>query len=210
MDLETWQPVYDFWFPPGLENCDRDQHARMGPWWFAGGASGELPAYAPFLEAAAEGDLDHWLETPQGRLCLIVVLDQFPRGLHAGTPQAYSFDPLALRLAEEGIANGQYEAMRYPWEKLFFQMPLTHAEGPDHLDRLRRVLTMTEAMVRTAPPSLAPFYEFAVGQARGNLEVITTFGRFPHRNETLGRASSPEELAYVSKGEFVHTRRPPA
>jgi uncharacterized protein (DUF924 family) len=150
--------------------------------------------------------LDHWLATPLGCLSLIVVLDQFPRGLFAGTPEAYASDPDALRIAEEGLRNGQYDALAKPWEKTFFFIPLGHAEGPGHRERLGRVVAMTERIALEAPERLRPLYQHSAGQARSHLEVIARFGRFPHRNPILGRPSTPEEQAYLDKGDFVHTR----
>ena len=161
------------------------------------------------VEAARAGRLGHWLATPLGRLALIVVLDQFPRGLFAGTPAAYASDPDALRLAEEGLRNGHYDALATAWEKTFFSMPLAHAEGPDHRERLERVVALADRVAEDAPERLRPLYRFSAGQARGHLEVIARFGRFPHRNPILGRTSTPEEEAYLAQGDFVHTRRPP-
>jgi uncharacterized protein (DUF924 family) len=208
-DAQDWRTVYDFWFPPGLDDADPETHGRMFGWWFGGGASAELPPFAPLIEAVKAGRLDHWLATPLGRLSLIVVLDQFPRGLFAGTPAAYASDLDALRIAEEGLRNGHYDALTRPWEKTFFFMPLAHTEGPDHRERLARVAAMAERIVFEAPRRLQPLYRFSAGQARGHLEVISRFGRFPHRNPVLGRISTPEEAAYLEKGDFVHARRPP-
>ena len=208
-EAEDWRAVYGFWFPPGLDDADLETHGRMFGWWFGGGATAELPPFAPVVEAARAGRLDHWLATPLGRLSLIVVLDQFPRGLFAGTPEAYAADPDALRIAGEGLRNGHYDALAKPWERTFFFMPLGHAEGADHLERLGRVATMAETIAREAPQRLQPLYRHSASQARGHLEVIARFGRFPHRNPVLGRVSTPEEVAYLERGDFVHTRRPP-
>src|SRR5215217_3406755 len=92
-EAQDWRTVYDFWFPPGLDDADPEAHRRMFGRWFGGGANAELPPFAPVVEAARAGCLGHWLATPLGRLALIVVLDQFPRGLFAGTPAAYASDP---------------------------------------------------------------------------------------------------------------------
>ena len=205
----NWRTVYDFWFPPGLDDADLPTHRQMFVWWFGGGANTQLPPFVPVVEAAKTGRLDHWLDTPLGRLSLIVVLDQFPRGLFAGTPEAYTSDSDALRIAEEGLRNGHYDALTRPWEKTFFLMPLGHAEGPDHLERLERVVAMAETIALEAPQHLQPLYRHSVNQARGHLEVIARFGRFPHRNPILGRVSTGEEIAYLQKGDFVHTRQPP-
>jgi uncharacterized protein (DUF924 family) len=128
--------------------------------------------------------------------------------LFADTPAAYASDPDALRIAEEGLRNGHYDALTRPWEKTFFLMPLGHAEGSDHLERLERVVAMTERIALDAPERLQPLYRHSASQARGHLEVVSRFGRFPHRNPVLGRASTPAEAAYLEKGDFVHTRRP--
>jgi uncharacterized protein (DUF924 family) len=208
-EAEDWRIVYEFWFPPGLDEADLESHVQMFVWWFGGGSNPELPPLASVVEAAHAGRLDHWLVTPLGRLSLIIVLDQFPRGLFGGTPKAYASDPIALRIAEEGLRNSHYEALTMPWEKTFFFMPLWHAEGPDHLERLERVVVIAEMIALEAPERLRSLYQHSVNQARGHRDVISRFGRFPHRNPVLGRVSTPEEAAYLEKGDFVHTRRPP-
>jgi uncharacterized protein (DUF924 family) len=207
--LEDWRTIYEFWFPPGLDDAYLETHGRMFAWWFGGGANAELPRFAPVLEAARAGRLEAWCGGALGRLALIIVLDQFPRGLFAGTAEAYACDAHALRIAEEGMANGHYDELTRAWEKTFFFMPLGHTEGPDHRQRLERVVTLADAVAGEAPQRLQPQYQFSASQARGHLEVIARFGRFPHRNPVLGRASTPDEVAYLEKGDFVHKRRSP-
>lgn len=207
---EDWRRVLGFWFPPGLDEADAETHRGMFDRWFGGGTNAELPGFAPLLDAAKAGRLDGWRTAPASRLALILVLDQFPRGLHAGTPEAFSADPFALRIAEEGLANGHYAALARVWERLFASLPLVHAEGEGHLARMDRIVAMADDAVREVPDRLRPLYEFSAGQARGHRDVIARFGRFPHRNAILGRASTPEEAAYLAKGDFVHTRRMPA
>jgi uncharacterized protein (DUF924 family) len=208
--FDDWRAVYDFWFPPGLGDADLHTLRRRVEWWFGGGSNDALPRFAPVLDAARAGRLDGWAATPLGRLSLIVVLDQFPRGLFAGMPDAYASDPAALRIAEEGLRNGHHAALTGPWEKTFSVMPLVHAEGPGHRERLERVVALAERTACEAPGAVRPLYDFSAAQARGHLDVITRFGRFPHRNPVLGRTSTPEEEAYLAKGDFVHTRRMPA
>jgi uncharacterized protein (DUF924 family) len=207
-DADDWRTVYEFWFPVGL-GADLETHRQMFRGWFGGEANTGLPLFLPLIEAAKTGRLGHWLAKPLGRLSLIIVLDQFPRCLFAGTPAAYASDPDALRIAVEGLRNGHYDAMARPWERMFFFMPLAHTEGPDHKERLERVVAMAEIVALEAPERLKPLYQFSVDQARGHLEVISRFGRFPHRNPILGRLSTPEEMAYIEKGDFVHRRGPP-
>jgi uncharacterized protein (DUF924 family) len=208
-DELDWRRVYDFWFPRDLADADLADHWRRMEWWMRGGASAELGSFAPVLARARAGQLDHWSATPRGRLSLIVVLDQFPRGLNAGTPEAYASDPAALGLAERGLLNGHYQALRDPYERFFHCLPLAHAEGPDHLARMRFMVAESERMLEEAPLRLKPIWAFSLSQAKANLDVITRFGRFPHRNAILGRASTAEEEAYIAAGDFVHKRAPP-
>ena len=203
-----WRRIYDFWFPVDLSDADIGDHWRMLTWWMRGGANAELLQFEPVVRAAKAGHLDSWLSTPRGRLSLIVVLDQFPRGLFAGTPEAYSSDPAALKIVEEGFGNGHYDALTTPYERFFYFLPYAHAEGPDHLKRMKRIVAVSEQAVDEAPEHLKPVWLFSLSQARANLEVISRFGRFPHRNPVLGRTSSPEELVYLAKGDFVHLRSP--
>jgi uncharacterized protein (DUF924 family) len=204
-----WRPVFDFWFPVDLAPAEVATHWRMLEWWMRGGASAQLEPFAPVLAAARTGGLDHWSATPLGRLSLIIVVDQFPRGLHAGTPEAFASDQNALQLAEEGLRNGHFEALASPYERFFFVLPLAHAEGPDHLERMARIVAMSEQVLAEAPAHLKPVWQFSLSQARANYEVISRFGRFPHRNAILGRPSTPEEAAYIAEGDFVHRRSLP-
>jgi uncharacterized protein (DUF924 family) len=204
-----WRRVYHFWFPDGLDEADLEGHLRLHGWWFGGGVNSALVPLAPLLATARAGGLDAWLDTPPGRLALILVLDQFPRSLFAGRREAYADDAAALRIAEEGLANGHYDALSKPWEQLFFLLPLAHAEGPDHRSRLKQVVAMAALVAAEAPERLRPLYRFHVGQARSHLEIISRFGRFPHRNPVLGRASTPEEAAWLARGDLAHLRRRP-
>ncbi|RDI58639.1 DUF924 family protein [Microvirga subterranea] len=204
-----WRPVYRFWFPPDVRSTDIADHWRLLQWWMGGGANGELARFAPVLEAAKAGRLGQWLAEPEGRLSLIIVLDQFTRGLLADTREAFASDAEALGISREGLENGHYKALAGPWERFFFLLPLAHAEGPDHSDRMERVVAMSEEALARAPAFLRPVFAFSLSQARAHRDVIARFGRFPHRNAVLGRVSTPEELAYLEKGDFVYNRRPP-
>jgi uncharacterized protein (DUF924 family) len=204
-----WRKVYEFWFPVDLSGVGVATHWQMLAWWMRGGANAELHEFAPFVHAAKDGRLDHWLDTPRGRLCLIIVLDQFPRGLFAGTSEAYASDPDTLEIAQEGFRNGHYEALTSPYERFFHFLPLAHAEGPDHLERMRHIVAISERAIDESPEDIKPVWQFSLSQAQANFDIISRFGRFPHRNSVLGRESTPEELAYLAKGDFVHMRSLP-
>lgn len=207
-----WGPILDFWFPAEMARRELAFHLKMSDWWMKGGAAPDLPQFAHYVEAAAVGGLDDWATTAHGRLCLIIVLDQFPRGLFVGTARAYAYDEVTLRLCEDGLANGHALELKSLFEQFFFTLPMVHAEGPDHLARLNRLLQLNiealPSLIRDYP-ALQPIFEFSIGQICGNIEVISRFGRFPHRNAPLGRRSTEDELTYIETGDFVHLRRPP-
>jgi uncharacterized protein (DUF924 family) len=199
MSQAEWRTVYDFWFPDGLDDADLETHQRMVKRWYGGGANSELRPFEPLIEQAVSGALDSWLASPLGRLSIIIVLDQFPRGLYAGTKKAFAFDPLALGVTEAGLGNGHYDALTRPWEKAFFGLPLIHAEGPDHLERANRYVGLAEKRVSEGPPHLRSLREFGLSQARGQRDVIARFGRHPHRNAILARESRLRKLRTSSR-----------
>jgi uncharacterized protein (DUF924 family) len=203
---DGWHPVYDLWFPPELAAIDLDGYRRISDRWFDGSTNASLLPFEPLVEAAMRGELDQWLASPRGRLSLILVLDQFPRGLWAGTRRAFEYDLQALAIAKEGLQNGQYDALEYSWEKVFFTLPLIHAEGPDQLERAEQMIALTKARLDLGPMHLRPAREAGLTRAYQNRDVIARFGRHPHRNAVLGRASTPEEVAYIELGDFPHKR----
>jgi uncharacterized protein (DUF924 family) len=158
------------------------------------------------LEQARKGELDHWAETPRGRLALIIVLEQFSRNVYRGSPLSYAQDEKALELAVEGIDSGMDRELS-PMERIFFWMPLGHSED---LALQERVVRHQEEEAVNAPPHLKAMAEFGISQAKAARDVIARFGRHPHRNEILGRDSTPEELEYLRTETPPHMRRPPS
>ena len=199
-----FEAVLAFWFPANGVSVDP---GRL-EWWFRGGADAEILArFRPLLERASRGDVDDWARAPRSRLALIIVLDQFSRTVHRGTARAFAQDPKALDLALEGIANGHFAELATPWEKTFFFLPLGHSED---LATQERAVALAEALAAEAPPDACRLLLHSASQARGHRDVIARFGRHPHRNEVLGRRSTPEELEYLARGDLVHRRSVPA
>jgi uncharacterized protein (DUF924 family) len=198
------EEVLRFWFPDG----DRIDHATMlqrMEWWFGGGTDAAIAERcAPLLAQAIHGRLDHWARRPRSRLALILVLDQFSRSLYRGTPRAYAQDRAALKLVIEGLEVGHYAALETVWEKTFFMMPLGHSEELRYADT---AVVLAEGLIESGAQELRRILEHSASQARGHRDVIARFGRHPHRNAVLGRTSTPEEMAYIARGDFVHLRR---
>ena len=203
------EEILSYWFPEGdIFDADQEMFGRQMQWWFGGGPEvdrGISERFGQVLEQAGKGELDHWAETPRGRLALIIVLDQFSRNIHRGSPLSYSQDEKALELALEGIEVGMDRELGAS-ERMFFWLPIGHSED---LTRHERSVLHAEEEVANFPPRLKPMYEFGVSQAKAARDVISRFGRHPHRNEILGRPSTPEELEYLRTETPPHLRQPP-
>jgi uncharacterized protein (DUF924 family) len=177
-----YRPVIDFWF--------RELTPRQ--WFTAGGTElDELirTRFGAQVEAARRGALDHWAASPRGRLALIILLDQFPRHVYRNTPDAYASDAKALALAKQGIELRLDEQLTLA-EQQFFYLPLMHAEDKG-----------VQALSVERFTALRDAAEAVLGFALGHRDVVDRFGRFPHRNEVLGRASSADEKAFLASGE---------
>lgn len=161
--------------------------------------------FADLTIAAAQGALDHWAETAEGRVALLLALDQFPRSLWRNTPGAYAQDIKANLLVLEGFENGHFAQVSV-YKKLFFIIALTHCEGPDHLQRMDLVDRLTEELIAELPPQHAESADQLRAQHVRVRGIITRFGRHPHRNPIYGRVSTPEEEAYIATGDFPHVQ----
>jgi uncharacterized protein (DUF924 family) len=204
------EEVLSYWFPEeDIFDADQETFGRQMQWWFQGGPEVDreiTERFAEVLEQARRGELDHWAQTPRGRLALIVVLDQFSRNVYRGSALSYAQDEKALELAVEGIA-AEMDRELSPMERIFFWMPLGHSED---LALHERIVRNQEEGTANAPPHLRAMAEFGISQARAARDVIARFGRHPHRNEILGRTSTPEELEYLRTETPPHMRRPPS
>lgn len=206
MDDVTVTPceIIEFWFPDG-DTPDPKEHLKLWMWRMRGGANDEIiEKYSQVTQQAANGAFDHWAETAQGRFALIIILDQFPRTVWAGTAKAFSQDPKALRLCLEGFDNGHFDALEKVWYKTAYKMPLEHCECPDHLANLDRAVAIADELAKEAPDYLKEAYKRSSQQPRLHRAVIAEFGRHPHRNELLGRASTDGERKYLAKGVLPH------
>ncbi|NJO80975.1 MAG: DUF924 domain-containing protein [Cyanobacteria bacterium RM1_2_2] len=203
MKTRHFADVLQFWFP---DHIDRDQATlvRQWQWWFQGGGNAEIiEQFSPLLSQAIQGELDAWADNPRSRLALILVLDQFSRVIYRGMAQAFAQDPKACRLVLEGLEMGHYAALKTLWEKTFFLLPLGHSED---LENLELVVKLTAELLPEAPQEHRELLKFSAEQACRHRDIIAQFGRHPHRNTVLGRASTPEELAYLTCGELVPGR----
>ncbi|MDX2479730.1 MAG: DUF924 family protein [Desulfuromusa sp.] len=137
------------------------------------------------ITQAVQGELFPWRKEPRGRLAEIIVLDQFLRNVFRNTPAAFAQDPMALVLAQEAVGAGIQESLSAP-ECGFLLMPFMHSES-------RLIHVVAEGLFRELAPPHS--YQFELKHKA----IIDRFGRYPHRNEILGRTSSTEEIEFLKQ-----------
>ena len=156
--------------------------------------------FLPLLQQASRGELDHWQENAAGCLALVILLDQFPRNIYRGTPDAFAGDALALALAQQAIACDRHH--RLPAiHRVFLYLPLEHTEDPDVQQTCVALFSELAGIVDNE--QFASFARYA----RAHQDVIADFGRFPHRNAALGRKSTCAEQAYIDAGGYGNILR---
>lgn len=142
--------------------------------------------------AAADGKLDQWMLRPEQALALLILLDQFPRNMFRGSETAFSTDKKALAVAKKAICDGHDLKVDEP-QRRFFYLPLMHSE----------CITDQERCVRLIMTRLPQTSVIALPYAKEHRDVIRKFGRFPYRNEALGRRTTPPEQAYLQEQGYA-------
>jgi len=202
--MERANEVLEFWF--GRGPWDDARLAERSRFWFGAGDSAEAVAerdvlirsqLEPMLERAARGEFAAWAASPKRRLALIILLDQVPRNAYRGTAAAFAFDREALALSLEGMQLAADAALD-PAERLFFYLPLEHAESMEAQDT---AVAAMERLLSDAPSEFKGFCEATLAYARQHREVIAKFGRFPHRNKVLERESTPAEIEWLADSD---------
>ncbi|UPY38214.1 DUF924 family protein [Sediminicoccus sp. KRV36] len=180
--------ILDFWFADG-PNTPREAWFKKDPAFDAEIAG----RFGPFVAPAREGRLDAWAATPEGALALLILLDQFPRNLFRGSPESFASDGHALALALRIVLTERMDLALTPTQRVFLYLPFEHAEA---MEAQNLSVALFEGL-RDSPAHAAPGKSIVYAWA--HRAVIARFGRFPHRNAILGRASTPAELAYLAQ-----------
>lgn len=172
-----YQQILTFWF----------EELTPQQWWQADEEFDNTikQRFSSILQQAAAGELAHWRQNAHGRLAEIIVLDQFSRNIHRNTPQAFSQDAMALALAQEAVAAGALQHLNAD-ERNFLLMPYMHSES-------RVVHNQAELLFKQYAPDNN--YQFELKHK----VIIDRFGRYPHRNNILGRQSTAEEKAFLKQ-----------
>lgn len=188
------EDVLDFWLGPLDEHGFSDDDHRKR--WFQKDESFDAllrERFGALHARAARGELDDWGETPRGRVALVILLDQMSRNLHRGTPAMYAHDDEALAIARRALEAGDDEVLEAQ-ERYFLYMPFLHAEDGAAQERC---VELFEQAQQELPPEIAE--RFDPKWAVLHRDVVKRFGRFPHRNELLGRESTAEEEAFLKE-----------
>jgi uncharacterized protein (DUF924 family) len=185
------QEILKFWL--GEPDSEDAAYSKRRKLWFRKNSQVDQAIRDRFLllyEQAVTGKLDHWQQSPQGCLALLILLDQFSRNLFRGEAKSFAADPKALEWAKRAIAQG-FDQQVAPVQRIFFYLPLEHSENlPDQRRSVELFRQLSEA-----EPELQDVYDFALRHQA----VIRQFGRFPHRNSILGRESTLAEIEFLQQ-----------
>ena len=195
--MQAWQPLLDWWFGADHGTATEVAAARQGL-WFGKRDSQDLEArerFGELVEQALAGGLTEWAQRPEGWLALVLLLDQLPRMLFRESPKAFSGDLRAQALVAQGIA-ADFDRQLPPIQRVFIYIVLEHCE---HLAVQNECISRYIDLMEQQPESDRALFADYLGYAEKHQKVIAQFGRFPHRNEVLGRESTVEELEFLSK-----------
>jgi uncharacterized protein (DUF924 family) len=181
------QAILDFWFAG-----DRDTTQER---WFRRDDAFDAAIRAQFgalLEPARDGAFDAWATDARGALALTILLDQFPRNLHRGSPLAFASDARARAVARHAVLERQFDLALRPTERCFLYLPFEHSEAMADQD----ISVALFEGLRDDPAHRTP--GGTIDYAWRHRDVIARFGRFPHRNKALGRQDTAAEIGYLA------------
>jgi uncharacterized protein (DUF924 family) len=194
MTTSSWpeaQAILTFWFgDPAVPDSEYGQQRQI---WFRKDPDFDAQVRDRFLalyEQARAGECGRWLEQPRSALALTILLDQFPRNMFRGTARCFEADAQALATAQTAIAR-HYDQALIPVERMFLYLPLEHSENIEHQ---HQSVSLFETLVQDEPA-----LQTTLDYAYRHRDVIAQFGRFPHRNESLGRPSTPAEQQFLQQ-----------
>ena len=191
-----WQELLSWWFGEGAA-ANEIANVKNGLWF---GYKPEQDAearrrFGELTDSALRSELSEWADSPHGWLALILLLDQLPRMIYRGTAQAFAGDERARQLVKEGMAHGG-DMLLSPIQRVFIYLVLEHTESLSAQDQ---AVTHFERLLAVADPAEQPLFAGFLDFAERHRRVIARFGRFPHRNEILGRASTEAEQAFLAE-----------
>lgn len=188
--------VLEFWFGTDTDDALVAKN-RASIWWGKNQQTDDDIErwFGSLVLAARDGELAHWEESASCLLALIILTDQFPRNIYRGTPDSFAFDTIALDLCLRGLKQGVDRELR-PIQRVFFYLPLEHSE---ELENQVRSVELFRKLAGEVETRLKSTFDAYLDYALRHHAIIERFGRFPHRNEILGRQSTPEEAEFLKQ-----------
>lgn len=183
-----YQKILNFWFGKPEER----NYGKPRKFWFVKNDQFDLKIksqFQNFYEQAAAGKLNSWQEQPLSCLALIIILDQFPRNMFRGSPQAFATENLALDHARIAITR-KFDLQLITVQRWFIYLPFEHSENLEDQETSIKLFDSLQAHADS---------KSAIDYAYRHWEVIQKFGRFPHRNQILGRTNTPEEIEFLKQ-----------
>ena len=190
--MRRFQDVLNFWFE-GEPLGD----VQMSRWWKKNDAQDQLirKEFGALPDKVESGEYDEWLESAEGRLAAIIVLDQFPRNIFRGDPRSFQHDHNALAISREGVEKGMLGPLS-ELQQAFFVMPFMHSES---LEDQEQCIKLFERILEGAGEGFQQYIAGSLDFAVKHRDIVARFGRFPHRNSLLGRESTDEELSFLQQ-----------
>jgi uncharacterized protein (DUF924 family) len=194
--MQSIESILGYWFGASTDEAEviRDQSAL---WWKKNPrVDAEIrQRFEATLVAESRDELKSWGDDPRGQLARILLCDQFPRNMYRDTAKSFAFDARARQLARAALDRGLDKCLR-PVEKVFAYLPFEHSEDRQDQELSAQLFTSLPGEVA---PALKSSFQFYLDFAHKHKAIIDRFGRFPHRNAILGRASTPEELEFLKR-----------
>lgn len=183
-DKAAIDKVIDFWFGPA-GSTERETGRKQ--WWVKDEAfdASVRETLGDLHARAAAGELNDWTANAEGAAALVILLDQVPRNIYRGSPKSFATDAAALAVTKDVLARGLDQSLP-ELMRMFLYLPLEHSED---IEDQERCITLMDTLTDKG------YLDFAIRHR----DIIARFGRFPHRNEVLGRTSTPEEIDFLKE-----------
>lgn len=197
MSTETIAAINEFW----LSDSQSSPEAGLArkDWWYRGGTvvDDEIRSrFGEFVAQACKRELIDWADTADGALALILLLDQFTRNIYRHSPAAYGGDACAFETVKRVVEKG-IDRELHPVSRIWLYHPFHHSEELAEQDS---GLALLEQLKAACPEDWQPYVQHSIKGWTRHRNIVAQFGRFPHRNEVLGRQSTEDELAFLNQG----------
>jgi len=199
--MDRIEIILDYWFEGIDEHTVLSGDSQIVKRWFVKDEQVDVEIekqFGPDLIKARKGKFNDWVQTPRGRLALIILFDQFSRNIYRDSPKAFDKDLQALEYCLRSIKDGADEKLTLI-ERIFLYMPMMHSEnlkvqekGLEYFGRLVKIAEENQ-------DKNADYFKYTVDYAQKHYDIIERFQRFPHRNEIFNRRSTPSEIEFLKE-----------